>query len=99
MGAASAETQIALRQRRLPSALTIILRMSDCVFSSSAAMPCVITVRQVTPIVRRAMSFSAAMVAICSVVASIFLPPFGEADSYGLRPLPAGDAPAGGGET
>src|SRR3546814_1250101 len=43
MGAASAETQIALRQRRLPSALTIILRMSDCVFSSSAAMPCVIT--------------------------------------------------------
>src|SRR3546814_18489630 len=95
MGAASAETQLALRQRRLPSALTIILSMSDCVFSSSAAMPCVITVRQVTPIVRRAMSFSAAMVALWSVVASIFLPPLGEAAACGLRTRPAGDAGAG----
>src|SRR3546814_8539708 len=59
--------------------------MSDCVFSSSAAMPCVITVRQVTPIVRRAMSFSAATVAIWSVVASIFLTPLGEAAACGLR--------------
>src|SRR3546814_5498151 len=98
MGAASAETQIALRQRRLPSALTIILRMSDCVFSSSAAMPCVITVRQVTPIVRRAMSFSAAMVAIWSVVASIFLTPLGEAAACGLRLLPAGEARDGVGD-
>src|SRR3546814_19006449 len=98
MGAASAETQIALRQRRLPSALTIILRMSDCVFPSSAAMPCVITVRQVTPIVRRAMSFSAAMAAIWSVVASLFLTPLGESAACGLRPCPHGEARGVGGE-
>src|SRR3546814_19668899 len=98
MGAASAETQIALRQRRLPSALTIILRMSDCVFSSSAAMTCVITVRQVTPIVHRAMSFSSAMLAIWSVVGSIFLTPLGEAAACGLPLCCAGEARDGEGE-
>src|SRR3546814_3294757 len=66
--------------------------MSDCVFSSSAAMPCVITVQQVPPIVRRAMSCSAALVAIWSVGASIFLTPLGEAAACGLRLWPAGEA-------
>ncbi|UZW58150.1 hypothetical protein NUH86_23895 (plasmid) [Sphingobium sp. JS3065] len=36
-------------------------------------------------LVRRAMSFSAATVAIWSVVASIFLTPLGEAAACGLR--------------
>src|SRR3546814_14294469 len=61
-------------------------------------MPCLIPVLQVTPIVRRSISFSAAMVASWSIVAYIFLTPLGEAAACGLRLCPAGEARDGEGE-